>query len=89
MTGYLAQTNWDAQWIAVQAKDAMNAIGIGSFFNTMNTGQILTIHTAVLPACIVVLVGIHLILVRRDGPVKPMERVEGVPDYDAKSGGDA
>jgi quinol-cytochrome oxidoreductase complex cytochrome b subunit len=30
LTGYLSQTNWDSQWIAVQAKDAMNAVGIGA-----------------------------------------------------------
>ena len=27
LTGYLLQTNWDSQWIATQAKDAMNAAG--------------------------------------------------------------
>jgi len=31
LTGFLSQTNWDSQWIAVQAKDAMNAVGIGAF----------------------------------------------------------
>jgi quinol-cytochrome oxidoreductase complex cytochrome b subunit len=72
LTGYLSQTNWDSQWIAVQAKDAMNAIGVGEFFNTMNTGQVLTLHIAVLPAIILVLVGLHIILIRSDGPVKPM-----------------
>jgi quinol-cytochrome oxidoreductase complex cytochrome b subunit len=72
LTGYLSQTNWDSQWIAVQAKDAMNAVGVGAFFNTMNTGQVLTLHVAVLPPIVLVLVGIHLILIRREGPVKPM-----------------
>ena len=33
LTGYVSQQNFDAQWISTQAKDAMNAAGIGSFFN--------------------------------------------------------
>jgi quinol-cytochrome oxidoreductase complex cytochrome b subunit len=73
LTGFLSQTNWDSQWIAVQAKDAMNAIGIGAFFNTMDTGQVLTLHIVFLPLLLVILVGIHLLLVRREGPVKPFD----------------
>ena len=72
LTGFLLQTSWDSQWIAVQAKDAMNAIGIGGFFNTLNTGQVLTIHVAVMPVVAVIFIGIHLFLVRRDSPVKPL-----------------
>lgn len=74
LTGFLAQTSWDSEWIAVQAKDAMNAVGIGAFFNTMNTGQVLTVHIALLPAIIIVLISLHLFLVRRDSPVKPYEK---------------
>ncbi len=76
LTGYLSQTNFDSQWAALQAKDAMNAVGIGAFFNTMNTGQVLTLHVAVLPSIVLVLLGIHLILIRREGPVKPMPHPE-------------
>jgi len=72
LTGYLSQTNWDSQWIAVQSKDAMNATGIGTFFNTMNTGQMLTLHIVVLPLVITALVGLHLFLIRRESPVKPL-----------------
>lgn len=76
LTGFLSQTNWDSQWIAVQAKDAMNAVGVGAFFNTLNIGQVLTLHVAVLPLIIVALVLLHIFLVRRDGPVKPMPHPE-------------
>ncbi len=72
LTGFLLQSSFDSQWIAVQAKDAMNAIGIGAFFNTANVGQILTLHIAVLPVAGLILVGVHLFLVRRDSPVKPL-----------------
>jgi len=74
LTGFLMQTSWDSQWIAVQAKDAMNAMGIGGFFNTLNTGQVLALHVAVLPVVGIIFIGIHLFLVRRDGPVKPIPR---------------
>lgn len=74
LTGYLSQTNWDSQWIAVQSKDAMNAVGVGAFFNPMNTSQVLTLHVALLPWLIIAFVSLHLLLVRRDGPVKPVPR---------------
>src|ERR1700756_3920497 len=38
-TGYLIQSNFDAQWISTQAKDGLNAAGIGAFFNVTNFGQ--------------------------------------------------
>ncbi len=72
LTGFLSQTNWDSQWIAVQSKDAMNAMGIGALFDPMNTSQVLTLHTVVLPLLIVLLVVVHLFLIRREGPVKPI-----------------
>jgi len=72
LTGFLSQTNWDAQWVAVQSKDAMNALGVGGLFNPMNTSQVVTLHIVVLPLLVVILVGIHLYFIRRDGPVKPL-----------------
>ena len=52
-TGYLSQSNFDSQWIAVSAKDAMNAIGIGGFFNVLNFGQMYGFHILVLPVLLV------------------------------------
>jgi quinol-cytochrome oxidoreductase complex cytochrome b subunit len=72
LTGFLLQSSFDSQWIAVQAKDAMNAMGIGAWFNTANVGQMLTMHIAVLPVVGLILVGVHLFFVRRDSPVKPL-----------------
>ena len=56
LTGYVSQQNFDAQWISTQAKDAMNAAGIGSFFNLMNFGQMYSYHVFLLPAAVVALV---------------------------------
>jgi quinol-cytochrome oxidoreductase complex cytochrome b subunit len=70
-TGYLSQTNFDAQWIAVQGKDALNAIGIGAFFNLMNFGQMFGFHILILPLLLVFLVGAHLLQVRIRGVVRP------------------
>jgi len=72
LTGFMSQTNWDSQWIALQAKDAMNALGVGAFFNPLDTVQVLTLHVVVLPLITTVLVAIHLFLIRRDGPVRPL-----------------
>ena len=70
-TGYLSQTNYDAQWIAVQGKDALNAVGIGSFFNLMNFGQMYGFHVLILPLLVILLVGLHLIQIRIRGVVRP------------------
>jgi len=70
-TGYLSQTNFDAQWIAVQGKDAMNAIGIGAYFNLMNFGQMYGFHVFLLPVLVGLLVGLHMAQVRIRGIVRP------------------
>jgi quinol-cytochrome oxidoreductase complex cytochrome b subunit len=70
-TGYLSMTNFSAQWIAAQGKDALNSIGIGAFFNLLNFGQMYGFHIVLLPLVIVVLIGIHLLQVRIRGIVRP------------------
>lgn len=70
-TGYLSQTNFDAQWIAVSAKDALNGVLIGAFFNVMNFGQMYGFHVIILPLFLVLLVAVHLVMVRIRGVVRP------------------
>ena len=71
-TGYLSQQNFDSQWIAVQGKDAMNAIGIGAYFNLLNFGQMYTFHVFLLPVAVAGLTTLHLLQVRRRGVVPPI-----------------
>jgi ubiquinol-cytochrome c reductase cytochrome b subunit len=73
LTGYISQQNFDAQWISTQAKDAMNATGVGSFFNLLNFGQIYGYHVFLMPAAVIGLVVAHVLLVRRHGVVPPLE----------------
>jgi quinol-cytochrome oxidoreductase complex cytochrome b subunit len=73
LTGYVSQQNFDAQWISTQAKDAMNSVGIGSFFNLMNFGQMYSYHILLLPLAVVGLVVAHVLLVRKHGVVPPFE----------------
>ena len=73
LTGYVSQQNFDAQWIATQAKDGMNAVGIGAFFNVLNFGQMYSYHVLLLPVAVVGLVTAHVLLVRRHGVVPPFE----------------
>lgn len=70
-TGYLSQQNFDAQWIGVQAKDALNSAGVGAFFDVLNFGQMYGFHIVILPLLVALLIGIHLTLVRLRGVVKP------------------
>ncbi|SEL50599.1 cytochrome b N-terminal domain-containing protein [Streptacidiphilus jiangxiensis] len=74
-TGYLAQQNLDSQWISTQAKDGLNSVGIGAYFNVMDFGQMLMWHIVLLPAAIGVLTVWHLVLVRRRGIVPPIGAV--------------
>ena len=49
LTGYVSQQNFDAQWISTQAKDAMNSVGVGAFFNLTNFGQMYSYHVLLMP----------------------------------------
>ena len=71
LTGYVSQQNFDAQWISTQAKDAMNAAGIGAFWNLRNFGQMYCYHVLLLPAAVIALVLAHILLVRKHGIVPP------------------
>ena len=71
LTGYVSQQNFDAQWISTQAKDGMNAVGVGAFFNVTNFGQMYSYHVLLLPAAVVALVAAHILLVRKHGIVPP------------------
>ena len=72
-TGFISQQNFDGEWIAVNAKDATNAAGIGSFFNVLNFGQMYGLHIVLLPMLVVTLIGVHLALVRMHGVVRPID----------------
>ena len=78
-TGYVSQQNFDSQWISTSGKDAFNAVGIGSFFNVMNFGQMLMWHIMLIPLVLVAIVGAHILAVRVRGVAHPLpvKRVRG------------
>jgi len=78
-TGYLSQQNFDSQFIAINAKDAMNGAGIGAFFNVLNFGQMYGLHVMLLPIVVTFLVVVHIVMVRARGVVKPIDREGGSP----------
>jgi hypothetical protein len=90
LTGYVSQQNFDAQWISTQAKDAMNSVGVGAFFNLTNFGQMYSYHVLLLPIAVVGLVSAHVLLVRRHGVVPPfeLEQRKAVLAATSSSGGD-
>jgi ubiquinol-cytochrome c reductase cytochrome b subunit len=73
-TGYLSQQNFASQWISVQAKDGLNSVGIGAFFNVLDFGQMFTWHLVVLPLGVTFLVVGHVLLVRKHGVAPPLPR---------------
>jgi quinol-cytochrome oxidoreductase complex cytochrome b subunit len=90
-TGYLSQQNFDAQWIATNGKDAINAAGLGAFFNLMNFGQMLLWHIVLIPIVLVAIVGAHVLLVRVRGVSHPLptRRVRGLAARRAAAAADA
>jgi Cytochrome b(N-terminal)/b6/petB len=91
-TGYLIQTNFDSQWISTQAKDGLNSVGIGAWFNVLDVGQMLLFHVALLPLVLGGLVVWHILLVRKRGVVPPIDATEADtrPEIsDAADAGDA
>jgi len=78
-TGYLIQTNFDSQWISTQAKDGLNSVGIGAWFNVLDMGQMVLFHVALLPLGVGAITVVHVILVRRKGVVPPLDTGESAP----------
>lgn len=72
-TGYLSQANFASQWISAQAKDGLNSIGVGAFFNVLNPGQMLLWHVVLLPFAVGAITVMHVVLVRRHGVVPPID----------------
>lgn len=72
LTGFIMQTDWDAQWISGQSKDAMNAMGMG-WLNMFNIGQVTMLHILLFPVLLFAFVGLHIAIVRHEAPVKPIE----------------
>ena len=78
-TGYLIQSNFDSQWISTQAKDGLNSVGVGAWFNVLDYGQMLLFHVILLPLVLGVLVIWHVLLVRRRGVVPPFADDDTTP----------
>jgi ubiquinol-cytochrome c reductase cytochrome b subunit len=70
-TGFLSRGDFYSQWNQVQAKDAFNALGVGAWFNVLDNGKVYGLHVVVLPAVLLLIIGWHLVEVRRHGVVKP------------------
>jgi ubiquinol-cytochrome c reductase cytochrome b subunit len=75
-TGYLSQSNFDSQWISAEAKDGLNSVGIGAFFNVLDPGQMLLWHVVLLPLVVGAVTVVHIVLVRRHGVVPPIDSEE-------------
>jgi quinol-cytochrome oxidoreductase complex cytochrome b subunit len=86
-TGYLSQQNFDSQWISTQAKDGLNSVGIGAFFNVLNFGQMIMWHVLLLPVGVGVLIGLHLLLVRHRGVVRPLPARTSRPGQPTRGAG--
>lgn len=69
-TGFLINGDLYTQWNAVQAKDGLNALGLG-WVNLTNAGQMFGMHVVVLPLVMAGVVGWHITRVRLRSVVPP------------------
>ena len=69
-TGFLLNGDFYSQWNAVQAKDGLNAMGLG-WVNLTNAGQMFGMHVVVMPLVLTVIIGAHITLVRLKSVVPP------------------
>ncbi len=88
-TGYLVQSNFDSQWISTQAKDGLNSVGVGAFFNVTDFGQMLMWHIVLLPLVVGLIVVLHILLVRRRGVAPPIDAVAETPYEPSEPDGEA
>jgi ubiquinol-cytochrome c reductase cytochrome b subunit len=66
--------------IATQAKDGLNSVGIGAYFNVTDFGQMLMWHIVLMPVVVGALVVLHILMVRRRGVVPPLAlRADAAP----------
>jgi ubiquinol-cytochrome c reductase cytochrome b subunit len=81
-TGFLINGDFYSQWNAVQAKDGLNATGLG-WVNLPSAGQMFGMHVVVLPLTLSVVIFGHIFRVRKKGVVPPYpyrHRSEGKED---------
>jgi ubiquinol-cytochrome c reductase cytochrome b subunit len=62
----------------------MNSLGVGSFFNVLNFGQMYSYHILLFPVLVIGIVSLHILLVRRHGIVPPIPLADSVADAAAK-----
>ena len=69
-TGFLINGDLYSQWNAVQAKDGLNALGLG-WVNLTNSGQMFGMHVIVMPLVLAFFIGAHITRVRLKSVVPP------------------
>jgi quinol-cytochrome oxidoreductase complex cytochrome b subunit len=77
-TGFLINGDLYSEWNAVQAKDGLNAMGLG-WLNLTNSGQMFGMHVVVLPLILTVFIALHITRVRTKSVVPPYPEVKPQP----------
>ncbi len=74
-TGFLINGDLYSEWNAVQAKDGLNALGLG-WVNLTNSGQMFAMHVVILPLTLSAVIALHIIRVRLKSVVPPYPEVK-------------
>lgn len=81
--GYLLRGDFSSQWRSLQASDLYNGSGLGHWINNLNYTQVYGIHIAILPLFLAAVLGLHYLLVRRQGIATPHR--EDIPHTEVKA----
>ncbi|MCY0879909.1 MAG: cytochrome b N-terminal domain-containing protein [Firmicutes bacterium] len=74
-TGFLINGDLYSEWNIVQAKDGLNAMGLG-WVNLANSGQMFGMHVVVLPLLLTIVIALHITRVRTKSVVPPYPNVK-------------
>jgi ubiquinol-cytochrome c reductase cytochrome b subunit len=69
--GYILRGDFSSQWRALQGADFYNGSGLGTILSPLNSGQIMGIHSVVIPFVLLGLLFFHYLLVKIRGIAQP------------------
>ncbi len=72
--GYGIRGDFSSQWRSLQGADFWNGNPFGAVLNTLNFGQIVGVHTVLVPLLLLFLASTHYLIVRTRGLAKPYRK---------------
>lgn len=72
--GYGLRGDFSSQYRALAGADFWNGAGLGAWFNVLNYGQLLSVHTVIIPIILIAIIALHYSIVKKLGIAKPYRK---------------